>query len=44
MDDEIDDIVCVCGDPASHHIDGEEQCVESDCGCRQFEADLPDDE
>ena len=32
-----EDEMCECGDPASMHVDGEDQCFNGDCGCRCFE-------
>jgi hypothetical protein len=31
-----DDPMCECGDPSSQHVDGCEQCVIPECGCREF--------
>ncbi len=35
--------ICTCGDTEMQHIDGCEQCVVSDCGCREFSEDEIDD-
>lgn len=33
------DKICVCGDLASEHVDGCEQCIIPDCGCKEFQQD-----
>lgn len=30
------DLMCECGDPSSQHVDGCEQCIIPECGCREF--------
>lgn len=32
-----EDEMCECGDPASNHIDHEDQCFIIGCGCKGFE-------
>lgn len=32
----MDDPVCECGDLSSQHVDGCEQCVIPECGCKEF--------
>lgn len=29
--------MCVCGDTEDEHVDGCEQCIISECGCKEFE-------
>lgn len=43
MEDD-DKIFCECGDRASEHVDGCEQCFIPGCGCREFSVALSDDE
>jgi hypothetical protein len=31
------EMMCVCGDTASQHVDGCEQCFIPECGCKEFE-------
>ena len=30
------DKICQCGEPASYHVEGCEQCIISDCECKEF--------
>lgn len=30
------EMMCECGDTASQHVDGCEQCVVPECGCKEF--------
>lgn len=36
MTEEIKDEMCECGDTSSQHVDGCEQCVVPECGCKEF--------
>ncbi len=29
--------MCVCGDGEDLHVDGVDQCMTEDCGCKEFE-------
>lgn len=31
------EIKCTCGDTEEQHVDGCEQCVVPECGCKEFE-------
>ena len=42
MDD--NDMICECGDKASEHVDGCEQCFIPGCGCKEFTEALPDED
>jgi len=33
---ESEDVMCECGDYRSEHVDGNEQCVISGCGCKEY--------
>lgn len=41
---EIEDPMCECGDASSLHVDGCEQCVIPECGCREFEEEATKEE
>lgn len=32
-----EELICLCGDPESQHVDGCEQCFIPGCGCKEFE-------
>jgi hypothetical protein len=38
------DEMCDCGETASQHVDGCEQCFIPDCGCKEFEPVAKDEE
>lgn len=41
---EAEDLDCECGDTQSNHVDAEDQCAVPDCGCKEFNQKLANEE